>query len=533
MTAQSPQSPATAGSGVFGGPRTRDALSECSRGAPDSSSPGPWETTFPGNSKPATKLNGCFAALQSSPSGSRPVSLLSREVNQGVPPPAAAGLEAKEVDKPQTPGSLSARLALAAGMGGKGFKSIADIAKPAMKTSAGKKLVGASPLDSCLLNSARTREESKRAMAEGEINLTKMYARDHDGMVTARALLVGSTKSLTRMVAAAEALEVEAAKARAQMQADQEALNHAKSFSIKQLTAERNALIRTMCNEIRAIETDKHFSLTTLLDKYRRTEGNMYSLGEKLNDQIGNLDSTLSETREQHSAYASAAEKKETRLSQEIARLCGVVDKLKADMAQQKAEHDQMHADVVKTMSNQLMDKQRTIDERDMEIRELHAKLEGTTASMTNQLRDLAREKELREQRLKEENAQAIERSRRANAEFTNKLTNLQAEKEAQEKQLAEELRQTQAESQKKADGLAMKIEKMRKLQELALGGVGGGSSPLDTSGGASPRERKGPSSRGRQLLYWESLKSKTQEQGSMSWRGADEFAHEQPSSAR
>ena len=88
-------------------------------------------------------------------------------------------------------------------------------------------------------------------------------------------------------------------------------------------------------------------------------------------------------------------------------------------------------------------------------------------------------------------------------------------------------------ESQKKADGLAMKIEKMRKLQELALGGVGGGSSPLDTSGGASPRERKGPSSRGRQLLYWESLKSKTQEQGSMSWRGADEFAHEQPSSAR
>ena len=73
----------------------------------------------------------------------------------------------------------------------------------------------------------------------------------------------------------------------------------------------------------------------------------------------------------------------------------------------------------------------------------------------------------------------------------------------------------------------------MRKLQELALGGVGGGSSPLDTSGGASPRERKGPSSRGRQLLYWESLKSKTQEQGSMSWRGADEFAHEQPSSAR
>ena len=35
--------------------------------------------------------------------------------------------------------------------------------------------------------------------------------------------------------------------------------------------------------------------------------------------------------------------------------------------------------------------------------------------------------------------------------------------------------------------------------------------------------------SRGRQLLYWESMKSKARESPSMSWRGANEFAHEQP----
>ena len=34
---------------------------------------------------------------------------------------------------------------------------------------------------------------------------------------------------------------------------------------------------------------------------------------------------------------------------------------------------------------------------------------------------------------------------------------------------------------------------------------------------------------RGRQLLYWESLKSKNRDEPSMTWRGNGEFAHEVP----
>jgi hypothetical protein len=74
----------------------------------------------------------------------------------------------------------------------------------------------------------------------------------------------------------------------------------------------------------------------------------------------------------------------------------------------------------------------------------------------------------------------------------------------------------------------------MRKLQELALGGVGGAgpsSSAANGKGAASAGGGVGrrPSTRGRQLLYWESLKSKAQDGPSMSWRGGNEFAHEQP----
>jgi hypothetical protein len=121
-------------------------------------------------------------------------------------------------------GSLAARFALAAGMSGRGFRTIADIAKPAIKSGKAGKFLGRSPLDGALLGSAKARAEGKHAMSEGELNLTKLYARDHDGMVAARALLVGTTKSLTRLISAAEELEVEAAKARASMLDDQKSL---------------------------------------------------------------------------------------------------------------------------------------------------------------------------------------------------------------------------------------------------------------------------------------------------------------------
>ena len=76
-----------------------------------------------------------------------------------------------------------------------------------MKSGLAKKLVTQSPLDAAMRNSFISREEAKRAMAEGEINLTKMYARDHDGMVQARALLVGANKALTKLMGAADSLE--------------------------------------------------------------------------------------------------------------------------------------------------------------------------------------------------------------------------------------------------------------------------------------------------------------------------------------
>ena len=102
------------------------------------------------------------------------------------------------------------------------------------------------------------------------------------------------------------------------------------------------------------------------------------------------------------------------------------------------------------------------------------------------------------------------------------RLEALEREKAAKEAALARGVAEAKEKADRQKSALNVKIEKMRKLQELALGsGVG------DEAGDCGAPVRK-PSPRGRQLLYWEALKSKNKETSSMSWRGQDVFAHEQ-----
>ena len=180
----------------------------------------------------------------------------------------------------------------------------------------------------------------------------------------------------------------------------------------------------------------------------------------------------------------------------------------------------QSHTHVVSMMSGKLAEKQRTIEARDATIANLHDQLQQTNARLTGQLRDLEKETAERERRLEEEKAGAIKDGKRKQAELDARISHLQAEKEHKERSLTEALEKTQTDSAKQADNLKNKIEKMRKLQELALGGVASADGSVKTSG-------KSPSTRGRQLLYFESLKSKSKETSSMSWRGNDVWAHE------
>jgi hypothetical protein len=93
------------------------------------------------------------------------------EQKQKSPAGAVSAWEG-EVDPEPAKTSLSARLGLAAGIS-KGFKGIGALAAAA-KSPRGRQMLTRSPLDLAIADALRAREDSRRAMSEGELNLGKM-----------------------------------------------------------------------------------------------------------------------------------------------------------------------------------------------------------------------------------------------------------------------------------------------------------------------------------------------------------------------
>ena len=146
-------------------------------------------------------------------------------------------------------------------------------------------------------------------MAEGEINLNKLYALDHDGMMTARGLLVGSNKAITKLISASEALMTIADEARQKLEDDKKALRDAGNQSIRQLTAQREMLATTLLAELACIEQDTTFSIVALLGANQKLERDV-ALGHERKKQVEEmLGSSLGDLGTKHTQYVADHEK--------------------------------------------------------------------------------------------------------------------------------------------------------------------------------------------------------------------------------
>ena len=79
------------------------------------------------------------------------------------------------------------------------------------------------------------------------------------------------------------------------------------------------------------------------------------------------------------------------------------------------------------------------------------------------------------------------------------------ADKERSELQLSTQLRQQEAAAAQEQAVLRQRADRLAKLQDAAIAAGG--------------------STKARAMLYWESMKSKTRQQSSLSWRGEGEAA--------
>ena len=312
-------------------------------------------------------------------------------------------------------------------------------------------------------------------------------------------------------------------------------LGAAKSASVSQLTAERETLLRVMKDEVCHIETDTTFSLDILSATLAEARVAHRIQGER-------LDQVIEEYRSHKSAHADAmraAEASKAELKAELAARCAERDRLRETVKQLTA-----------ALAEERRDKRDKVAARDQAAQSLKAELAGTRDELTGQLEALASEAAERELQLEEEGREAAVASRLASKKAADELSRLEREKQEREAALKATLAASQAEAHRQASALQTKIENMKRLQELALGGgstgKGGGRAGEDgddseesavaarlrasgksgalVQGGALAR--RVPSSQGRQYLYWESLKSNRRAQSSMSWRGQDVFAH-------
>lgn len=225
---------------------------------------------------------------------------------------------------------------------------------------------------------------------------------------------------------------------------------------------------------------------------------------------------------------------------QEIARLERLLAKTIADAAAAAAaadnaahllEEDSKDADdtMVRNLMETIYEKDLVIAARDRTIaqeRENVARLkremkalgmhgERTKTDMERRLALEQEEKEKQAAKLRAELRDQHAQARRMSANAEAQLRDLQRMKEEEEARLIEEREALAAEKRREEERLQVKIDKFRQLQEMAL------TVTQDTQQSGKALDRV------RQLMYYESLKSKTQDKSSISWRGSDEFAHE------
>lgn len=347
-------------------------------------------------------------------------------------------------------------------------------------------------MDEAMRNTLRARENGRRALEESEETLNKMFSHDPEDRHAARAVLLGPTNALNKLMATTEAFEQEAAFVLAKQREDAQALLEAGSASARMLHGEREANIAILTKELHLIETDATFSIKALLEEVR--EGNdLIKLTQQTVRQkdaaIASLTAEVDHFRreaverakrekaEEAEATAEweAEEAKKRELQQQVSSLKRELEAFKeatkaesaaaaaAAAARHKEELQKLRAELDKEGKHQnarLREQQRQLEELERSKREAAEKMKGSMS-------ELEQEQKLRERRLREEKAALREAAEEAERAAKARAAQMDSELEKARKNKA--AMAALAEKEQEVNRLKAEINRMRRLQESAL----------------------------------------------------------------
>ena len=318
--------------------------------------------------------------------------------------------------------------------------------------------------------SSRARVESERAEGESMITLEQAFPSrngiepneiEQKAKLTMRALLVGTSRTTAKLRAAVLRLEEEVVQARANHAADVRSLT-------ARLVAEREAMHATMSLALQSSETEGEYSISGLQAELVLLESRHSSTEMQMIETIDQLGLELEQTRDKLEAEQRTRAKDNAQLTDSVHRLEAEVARLRGELEHSQEQHQNDVMNLTRELQAEKQARAKEALESERQAAEAASNSKAAIAAVENRL------------------AETREQGYAARDELQRKLKEVSNSKDAVEGRLTRQLRLLDERREYEKTMLKSRNEVLTH-QVLAL---------------------RANTSRGRQDLYWASLKS-------------------------
>jgi len=335
--------------------------------------------------------------------------------------------------------------------------------KPTAVAGSGSSSEAAAPFDTSLKSSSVSRADAKKALADQLALLERLFpSTNADERANARALIIGTTKAITKLLSTTEQLEEEA--------------------------LSMQGTLLSQATDLRVAIQGGHQSMREMRHYYE-----------------GCLDSLASDLEEAEVTDKREYKKMRTKLTHELKTLREESREEIRRLHDAAEIADAQHRKQVSQL-NEAMDKLRS------EATATEQGLRQNLAREEEEKRQLSRDKVQTETQLREEQWSLKQQKKEEERKAAERIAKLQSKQQATA-QAALDLEKRKEEERRVAEQtqamMAAQMSKMQKLQEAALGM--GGRSAGGAGGGRSPTSLSPDEKRNRGLLYAQLTKAKSE----------------------
>lgn len=353
-------------------------------------------------------------------------------------------------------------------------------------------------LDDAITTSVRARDESERVMAEVLAGIERSFQPNDDKRLVCRAYVVQLGRTGGRLREAAHRLEREAADALRIAHNENSAL----LSKLNHLQTQANSQQRLLQHEVERAEHERAQHGNQMHNEFERMRKEREDESGRLGSEVARLASSLDQSRLETSALWSQAQQQQQILTADNEALRNQVTRLTHELEASRDAHGIDGTTLRAELTLLAAEKAATTNRLRSDLAYMTQLASETQAKLEAELVMARVDKESTVEALRGEMHQMMARHTAESEQLSNALREAERSKEQSELELRSTLRRQAKEHADDTRHLRQKIERLESVHREAM------------EAGAL---------KGRQILYYESIKSEAHESSSMTWRSIDE----------